>query len=196
LGENVVTAGTVGPAEDTALDPEEQLLKNFRNICRFCGSTFKSKKSVRSSSPEGQYALAALGRFARRIQRLAPIPDGCSALISKGQSNLPSVLWIAITKNGRLVSDGPSVAICFGSQGDGAVVGLMDSATFKSAELTTVLRTGTRKKIIDVDGPKTSYNDRFVNPMEIFASEKSAKRFVEHLRKSMLLLEKHYALKK
>lgn len=181
------------PVTDTKDDPEELFIRNFKNICKASATAFASGKSVRSSSVEGQIAVSALQRFARRVQRIVPVPDGCSVLISKGQSNLPTVLWVAVTKDGRLVSDGPSVAVCFGYRGDGAVAGLMDSATFRSAGLPTIARSASGKKIIDVDGPKTKYNDHFVNPLEIGSKEKSAKPFIAHLRKSIAMLLDYYA---
>lgn len=181
------------PVAEAKDDPEVLFIRNFRNICKASATAFASGKSVRSSSVEGQIAVSALQRFARRIQRIVPVPDGCTVLVSKGQSNLPSVLWVAITKDGRMVSDGPSVAVCVGYRGDGAVAGLMDSATFRSAGFATVARSTSGKKIIDVDGPKIKYNDHFVNPLEIRATEKSAKPFIEHLRKSVAMLVDYYA---
>jgi hypothetical protein len=89
---------------------------------------------------------------------------------------------------GKSVSGSPSVTICFGRKGDGAVAGLMVPAALAGA-LVTVPRSPDVATFIDVNSGKSiaAYNDKFVNPRDFAAGSSTWKQVRAHLKKSLEL---------
>jgi len=103
------------------------------------------------------------------------------------------VPWVAVLEKGRYVASLMSVAICFGRTGNGAVAGLMQpSSSGLIGSVVPVNRSSAGKIEVDVDGNNhgTQYNDRFINPKEFLASDMIIQHFVEHLHKSLNLLQR------
>ena len=150
---------------------------------------------VRSSDPEGVKALSLLRKLGEELQAaLVTNEKGVAFRISKGQSNLPTVLWVAFLPVGRKAYDSYSVGVCFDTRGKGVIVGLMDPAGFPQKKLPTINRTNDKLCQLNVNGPKrnTHFNDRFVNPREFLQKKIDEKNFLNHLDESLsLLIEVH-----
>jgi len=163
--------------------------KHFTRICKLSLRSSTQGIPTRSSSPLGIKVSNALDEFANLINPLLDPEAALARSFSKGQSNLPKVLWIAFLPKGRTVSTHISLAICFGPAGEGAVAGLMAPSTQASKLAPLVNRTSTDRMQVNVDGPKsnTRYNDRFINPREFLMDDFDEESFLAHLYESSKL---------
>ncbi|MEW7985373.1 MAG: hypothetical protein AB2797_02695 [Candidatus Thiodiazotropha sp.] len=111
--------------------------------------------------------------------------------VSKGQSTLPRVLWVAFLPRGHRVSTHASIAVCFGRRGEGVVLGLMEPAEMSLRLAPLIKRTENGTPRVDVDGPNrsTRYNNRFINPKEMLVEEIDEVAFFQHIKYSVYLLE-------
>ncbi|MCP3893726.1 MAG: hypothetical protein GY706_03730 [Bacteroides sp.] len=113
--------------------------------------------------------------------------------ISKGQSNIPKVLWVSVLPKGKKVYSATSLTACFGINGEGIVVGVMDSV-IRPQSIAPSVKRSEENILVDVDGikPRAKYNDKFLNPLEITKENFSQDEFAEHIRESSILIEKLY----
>lgn len=169
-----------------------ELDKQFSGICSFSKSYNSIKGTVRSSQPAGQRAIKKLNCFADTLLEMVKndLATDISVQVSKGQSTLPRVLWVAFLPRGHRVSTHVSVAVCFGRRGEGAVLGIMEPAGISYQVAPLVKRTENGNLQVDVDGPTqgTKYNNRFINPKEILADKFDKEAFLSHLKNSVELL--------
>lgn len=151
--------------------------------------------AIRSSSPEGQQALQKMRVIAQAIAAGLELNEKSkfTTRISKGISNMPTILWVAVVPKGYEVSNCVSVTICFGKDGEGIVAGLMESSFLPSARGIPVDRRKLGVKV-DVDGKKPGmrYNNRFLMPLELVEAEISDDKLISHLQKSLLELQTNY----
>lgn len=112
--------------------------------------------------------------------------------ISKGQPSLPRIPWISIVRRGRHVYNCISVSVCFGRAGNGVVVGLMRPVESDGFNIKTIDRPVTLD-FIDLNSNKaaTSYNSRFINPVDLRKNEISQMK-IEKLIMDSILLEQVY----
>lgn len=166
----------------------------FTEICKFCALYSKSVKAISAGSVDGRIAIHYLNRLEYRLPKVIPNFAGSDFEFkhSKGQPALPRVPWLSIVPRGHFVATNLSVTICFGRNGDGAVVGLMNAASTPSQRVKTVIRTKSKGLIIDVDGakPGTKYNDLFLNPKEFLVEAFDAEALGKHIAASIVLLKK------
>lgn len=167
--------------------------KLFTSICSFSKSYNSSNATVRSSQPAGRRAIQELRKFSNSIIEAIrnDINTDLSSYVSKGQSTLPRVLWVAFVPRGHRVSTHASIAICFGRRGEGVVLGLMEPAEMSLRLAPLVKRTDKGTPKVDVDGPNpsTRYNNRFINPKEMLVEEFDEGAFLQHIKDSVDLLE-------
>ena len=168
-----------------------RIREQFEEVCRWAKTYDNTSWAIRSSTWEGRKILQALTALGKSVyEELDPsIAAFLSAQISKGQSNLPRVLWVALVPKGSRVSNQMSVVACFSPNGEGAVVGVMDSASFPRRLAPLVKRTDGELGV-NVDGrsPNARYNDRFVNPKEFLVSEFDEQEFVDQMIDSAVTL--------
>lgn len=117
-------------------------------------------------------------------------PNLCSSF-SKGSGNFPRVPWIAFHIKNKSVSNSLSVVICFSKDGCGIVCGLMVPSKLQS-KLPTVNRINIKSDksiFLDVNGsPRSTYNNKFINPKDFYKSELSREALFNHLTESIRLL--------
>jgi hypothetical protein len=170
----------------------------FIEMCKFCARYSKSTKAINANSVDGQIAMHYLKRLAFRLPKVIPsFPEADFQVIHcKGRPSLPRVPWVSINPHGQFVASSLSVTICFGRNGDGAVVGLMNAASTPMHTFDTVIRTKGDSPIVDVNGAKqgTRYNNLFLNPKEFLLDEFSAEELGIHLAASLDLLKQHAAI--
>lgn len=146
---------------------------------------------VRSSQPAGTRVLKRLRVLANLMHSSLPetVKQQLTVHISRGKSNLPSVLWVALTPAGRSVYESMSVTVCFSHEATGSVLGVMDAVTFPQRWLPTVER-AKQSISIDLNKPraKYKYNDMYVNPIEFPRAGFNEDLFVTHLDESCALL--------
>jgi len=166
--------------------------KLFNSVCSFSKSYNSSKGTVRSSQPVGQRVIHKLNRFSNAIMEMVgnDLTMELSTYVSKGQSTLPRVLWVAFLPRGHRVSTHASIAVCFGRHGEGAVLGVMEPAGMSQRLAPLVNRTANEGLRVDVDGPNpsTKYNNRFINPKEMLVDEFDEGVFLSHIKDSVVLL--------
>jgi hypothetical protein len=102
------------------------------------------------------------------------VERGLSGLFVKAGSGagfVARVPWIFITRRPGPVSTNIGVAICFGREGNGLVLGLMYPVGQGSGQKIRPRRKND-SNFIDVDGDTqiTRYNSRFIEPVEIHSS--------------------------
>jgi hypothetical protein len=153
---------------------EQKLKIQLRKICRYAKEYNDMTKPIRSSSLEGVELISLLQRTSHSLNKaICDYPNSkIETIVSKGHSNIPKILWLAIVERGAIVSMNISTVICFGKKGEGIVYGNMEPTRFGVGLYDTVIRTDKPLKI-DVNGSKADnkYNDKFINPKEMAYDE-------------------------
>ena len=168
--------------------------KNFINLFRFSKIYEKSTKSISKSDPWGVFAHQALDGLASDLSKIlvnGSLNDKFSTCHSQGGPSMPRITWVSVVLQRTRVSHTPSYTICFGRGGLGLVSGLMLPSVINWPNLSPVIRGNIENKI-DIDGnkPDNKYNNRYINPQEMYASSFNADDLVLHLHESLILLEK------
>jgi hypothetical protein len=102
--------------------------------------------------------------------------------VGAGNGYVPRVPWIFISKDPGPVSSNTGIAICFGRNGNGLVLGKMYPIGRGTGQ-TLRSKKRTDQDFINVNGVSvtTRYNDRFVNPQEIYRKDIDYDKFFEYL---------------
>ncbi|MES2328154.1 MAG: HNH endonuclease [Bacteroidota bacterium] len=175
------------------------MLKEFNNICEFRKHNPGTRGSgllVNDSHLDSvKKDLADLG--AQIFDKFKSYKNRkLSVEVSQGQTYFPSILHVSLLPEGQAVSNGIYVVICFDINGNGALVGCIESVTLPQG-LNTVKRKrrGTQLKI-DVDGLRstTKYNDAFENPREFYYLLEDEKSLLDHIQVSLDLAYYHLGL--
>jgi len=169
-------------------------IKNFTDVVRFTKIYEGTKSSIGKSQPWGVFAHQALDGISRDLKALIAKKyelNTYDVSHCQGGPSMPRVPWVSITLSRTTVSKAPSYSICFGRKGEGFVHGLMLPAAFNFHDLSPVTRT-TQEKYIDIDGTKTElfYNNRYINPKEVYIKDFDEKIFLKHLTESLTILSK------
>ena len=173
----------------TSVEPSS--LKNaFTAVCGFCRNYNQHKGALSLKSPEvhevigslniiRNWAVANFGRFR---------DESLQVDISRGIGGFPRVPWVCILPPGQKVGRGIYVAICFGREGAGAIVGFGQSVTHPQG-LPTVIRSKTKPISINVDGvcKIAKFNNAFVNPNEFRPEDFDETAFRQHINDSLKL---------
>jgi hypothetical protein len=168
-----------------------QLSLQIKKMCSIAGKYNREKGAYTPSSGQGAYVIKNMETIATDLTTILSLSNfGKLAIsISKGQGNIPKVLWIAILPAGRTVGNSASVTICFGRQGEGIVAGLMVSKGAGHLHLSPVQRLPEEIRInVDGDRPGTKYSNCFINPKEWSIDELNDNEIVEHIRNSIEML--------
>jgi hypothetical protein len=154
-----------------------------------------TSKPVRSSNGLGIDIVKALKKLAAFIQSyLNDIKKESYVItISKGQSNVPRLLYVAVSLKSDSLSVEPSVTICFAENGDGCVVGMMYPEAYRRAGLTSLIKVK-KNTLIDLSSSRSKYNfnDCFANPLELCKGQIDEAKLLKHLTKSLALLDKEH----
>lgn len=165
--------------------------KQIVDLCEFADKYRTSRRAIRSSDPEGRKALVALRKLSKEIESSidSRYVEVFRTVVSKGQSNMPKVLFISIIPRGKKVYESMSVTVTFDTYGRGVLVGLMEAASLKRGWLPCTIRTPLSPSNFDVNGPKKTshYNDKYINPREFQVETFEEDSFVEHLNESLAL---------
>lgn len=168
-------------------------VRNFTDIFRFTKIYEKSKSSINKHDPWGVFATQALEGIRRDLSLY--IANEYEAYkfdvtCSQGGPSMPRVPWVAVTASRTRVSTALSYTICFGRQGNGVVHGLMLPALYNLKNLEPIIRT-TQDKYIDIDGTKADlkYNNRYVNPEELLASEIDEYKIIKHMKECLKIIQ-------
>ena len=163
----------------------------FSSLFKFAKFYDGMKESLSVQHPRGVMASIAIDAIRMDLQRFINAnydPNDFSVSNSIGRPSMPRVPWVSISLRRMRVSSSPSYSICFGRKGDGFVHGLMISASINNSNLTPVLRS-VNDGIVDVDGGKLKYNDKFINPEEVKSSDLDEQKIITHMIKSLELLQ-------
>jgi hypothetical protein len=169
-----------------------ELTKAIRSLCSLAKRYELSKKAFTPSTGEGALVVHYLEVAAGNLKNKNVLGDhNLEFKVSKGRGNLPKILWIAALPAGFSPADSLSVTICIGKKGDGIVFGLMVPQLGAFHDLDTQKRIG--PNIIDVDGNNEAlrFNNCYINPMEMRISELNETIIIDHMKKSIELLNKH-----
>lgn len=166
----------------------------FNPIFSFSKFYNNTKSSVGIHQPRGAMVIIAIEKLENEIKKIIkndypPFTFHVSHCI--GRPSLSRVLWISVTLNRTRVSSSPSYSICFGRKGDGFVHGVMLSALGNHTTLIPTYRT-TLEKFIDVDGntDPLRYNNKFINPQDVYSDLYNEETAIIHLHNSLDLLQK------
>jgi hypothetical protein len=187
-------AATIQPQErkGEAMNPNhEKIRETAASVCRFC-LTYKTAAPLSAGS-----ATANITR--RHLQTLAATlydemdPGTMEKLrtsVSRGASLFPRVPWLSFVPAGKKVSNSLSVTVCFSSDGNGFVGGVMVPAAGLQQRYETRQRRDSRI-LVSVDGPtgKPRYNSSFINPKEFLLESFDPADLIAHLQASVLLLK-------
>jgi hypothetical protein len=170
-------------------------IENFSKLLRFAKSYEKSKAAISKQDIRGVYAIQSLENIKNDLKLFINNnfeENKYDVTNSQGAPSLPRVSWVAVTLRRTRVSNCPSYAICFGRKGDGIVHGLMVPAAYSIDGLITVDRTS-QELYIDINGTKQvlHYNNKFINPKELYEKEITAEKIINHLKKSLIILEQN-----
>ena len=157
-------------------------------------NTYSMRSSaVPSSSPLGVDIVRALKRLQRDVESVlakSNVNKLCVS-ISKGRSNLPRILYVAVSRTIDRLSSEPCVGICFDERGSGVVIGMMYPQVYLK---TTKHEKKVRSKgemLVDLSSSrsKSNFNDLFVNPYELTLEDLDCELLTNHLLESIRLLE-------
>jgi len=168
--------------------------KLFNDISGFSELYTSSNNAIKVTDSSAKIVTRNLKEFSEQIFLSIDkdIREGLSFSSAKGMIYMPHIVWVAFLPAKSSVSHQISAAICFGKYGEGAVAGLMDSATDKHLRIPTVIRSKNKPLLVDVNGIKamTRYNDMFVNPKEFLKNDADMNELIKHISDSILLLKK------
>ncbi len=166
---------------------ESSLPEAITAICKLTG-TLEKKAALRTGTEEAEKLKSLLYNARNHLQATLKAEGKGSYQIKVGTGNgyVPRVPWIFISKTQGPVSSNHGLAICFGRQGNGIVVGEMFPIGEERGQ-TTRQRRKNDPEFIDVDGDSivTRYNNRFVSPNEVFVGT-AKMRQVETIIKSLI----------
>ena len=140
------------------------------------------QKAKRLGCPEYQILDNNIKSVVEVISDKIPLVRDCSVRVGKGNGYLARVPWIYISKLPGPVSSKVGIAICFCKNGNGVILGKMHPMGI----LNNQEKRSIRKKepnFIDVDGASniTRYNNRFVNPFEMYKDKFDIDIFISEL---------------
>jgi len=161
----------------------------FRNVCQACAEYPSLKGGLPTGDPRAKETVRQLNVIKSWLTEQFNMFEGVpiEVEISRGAGAFPRVPWVCLLPPRQKVNDGIYVGICFGKQGNGAVVGCMQSAT-SPKELSRQYRSGDGETpAIDVDGmnTETRYNNVFSNPLEVFCETFDSSKIAQHIRNSL-----------
>ena len=172
---------TLAEAADIVAAPATESLEfAFANVCRATKLYNDTSGPWLSNSPEAAEVAAKLGIITTWLEKALPEARGFRFKHATGSGKFPKIPWIALLPPGQEVSNGAYVAICFGLEGAGAVVGFASSVDTDTG-LVTVDRPHTSRRI-DVK----QYNNAYVNPRELLVEGFQAAWLLNHARDSVL----------
>ena len=172
----------------------DKLESIFQGICRFCSQYSKAAKPMSPGDLPARIVINSLKGLATQVGAavLGDARAEYEVTFSKGAGKFPRVPWVAIVPVGSSVAKAPSVAICFGRNGEGAVVGLMEPAIGERSGR-TIARTKDGEIRVDVNGSglTAQYNNKFINPQEFLTEKPQMKKLLSHLHESLVLLRQY-----
>lgn len=176
---------------------KQDLEEQFTVICDLSRKYNSEKGAIRSSEPRGRKIVNRLTKFAETIhaQLSSEMQSFFTYQISKGQSNIPKIIWVSLVPRGRSVSESASVTMCFGTSGEGSVAGIMDAVTYPQGLFKPTKRLIPGDDInlgVNIDGakPNSKYNNKFFNPLEFLERDFDAFACMKHINDSVELLNK------
>lgn len=153
--------------------------------------------AVRPSDSIGLIVLMALKKLASVLQEKLQKDKifHYHITVSKGQGNVPRILYVAISRRPGVLSVEPSVTICFSENGKGFVVGMMYSKFRLKRKREPQIRSGSVMTVnLSSKRSKSKFNDLFVNPMECLVCDLNEKKLLSHLNVSLELLKDEYQI--
>ncbi|MDI1361960.1 hypothetical protein [Methylotenera sp.] len=173
-----------------------KLIENIQNVLNFCATNF-SRKALKTSSGQAKITTQHLLTVAKSLKLLIPSTslEKLDITISYGSGFFPKVPWVAIVPVGKRVSNSISVAICFGSNGEGLVAGAMFPNAVDLGPFKTKSRSESEEgsSYINISGinNRTKYNDKFINPRNFTKEQISEDDLVNHLNESILIMKQY-----
>jgi putative restriction endonuclease len=153
---------------------------------------YETKGAVRSSDPLGVGIISSLRKLKVEVELLLEANSIKFAVsISKGQSNIPRILYVAISRVAERLSTEPSACICFNEKGTGFVVGMMYPMSYLRVTKFQKVKRDPSDMLVDLSSKrsKSNFNNLFVNPKEFLIEDYFEDLFIEHLMDSVGLLK-------
>jgi len=178
---------------------KDNFLRSARKICNFCAEYDKTKNAISSHEPlavelkKNQIKLANIFKSIISEKEYDEIYD---VKISKGMPSVPRVPWISLVRKGEKVYRSLSITACFGRTGNGFVFGLMKPVEYNKKLTINTIERNNADGFIDVNSNRssTSYNNKFINPVDFFITEFNYELLVSTLMDSILLEEKYHSM--
>ena len=180
------------------------LIEGFEAICHFQTErqAIKKKLGIAKLQPDTPGVKECLDhqehlcKFLLHVIFPVYFDNKYTCKVGKGSGAYLNVPYFTLLPPDQKTNDGVYVAVCFGTEGAGAVAGFAQSDSVDH-ELKTVTREPPMLRI-NVDGGSegTKYNNSFQNPLEFlrpdFPHEFFA--FLEHIEESLRLSARHLGL--
>jgi hypothetical protein len=166
--------------------------KNFTDLFRFSRIYEKSTKSINKSDPWGVFAHQALDNLSSDLLKFLAkqsLNEYFTTSHCQGAPSMPRITWISVIVPRTRVSHEPSYTICFGRAGLGLVNGLMLPSKINWPNLSPIIRDKC-ENFINIDGTKSDlkYNNRYINPQEIYADNFNIEKLLSHMIESLTIL--------
>lgn len=160
----------------------KKLKQSVVNILKL-NAKLVGQPAKRSGSPEFYILDTNIKSVVAVIEDAVPAVSMCDVTIGRGIGNLARVPWIYISKIFGPVSSKVGVAICFCKRGNGVVTGKMYPIGIVHNQERRSLRRDDAN-FIDVNGASytTKYNDRFVDPFEMYKFDFQSELFISELK--------------
>jgi 5-methylcytosine-specific restriction protein B len=157
--------------------------EEFIKVCDFCREyPTEIHGGLPTNDPRVAEVKKSLSALASRLQvvcaTFTPVPLKVAS--AKGAGAFPRIPYIVILPPGQKTNDGVYVAICFGKEGAGAVIGFAQSVDHPQPGFPRLIRDIFR---VDV----AQFNSAYANPMEIMNDDFSEEKLIAHLKESIAL---------
>jgi len=159
----------------------KKLKQSVVNILKL-NAKLVGQPAKRSGSPEFHILDTNIKSVVSVIEDAVPAVSMYDVTIGRGIGNLARVPWIYISKIFGPVSCKVGVAICFCKRGNGVIMGKMyPIGIVHNQERRSPRRNDAN--FIDVNGASytTKYNDRFVDPFEMYKVDFQSELFISEL---------------
>ncbi len=173
--------------------PPPNFKKSIQRVGASAAAYNASPSPISSGSPVGIGIVNSLKMLQRDLEALLLMmgKSNFCVIISKGQGNIPRILYAAISRARDRLSTEPCVCLCFNEVGTGFVVGMMYPMNyFRSTKHQKVVRSGSDMTIdLSSKRSKSNFNNLFVNPAEYLTENLHDETLFKHISASIEILE-------
>lgn len=166
----------------------------LKAVLEYCSKSYDkpgSKTGTRTAIAVTTDLLAIANSLAKELA--IDEKSDLKVTVSYGAGYFPKCLWVGVVPKKRAVSNSMSVCICLGGRGDGVVVGAMFPQPRPTGQYATVKRSKNPKRKVGLRVPsaRRSYEDCFLNPLEMTVAELNGQKIIDQMKSSIALLREY-----